>query len=238
MKNKVLIVGSGETSDIDSAKFNKIYSANVAFKRLDSFKKVVYVLSEALLYTEKDLTEARPFEGFSVSESNQMRIDKYQQIDGISAKKIYVVCNDSNRVRSALRRKNIKYEILEIINSAKLWSLFTNCFSIKQIIYFFLKLPSLKLKLSFIFQYTMKQKMSVFFRPSTGITSIMIAINENSDSCIFSNGINVSNQEKNRTAFWGGVSVQYPDECHGMDNLYYEFFKSRGITNLFLTNES
>ena len=27
-------------------------------------------------------------------------------------------------------------------------------------------------------------------------------------------GINVSNQEKNRTAFWGGVSVQYPDECH------------------------
>tara|TARA_E500000081_G_scaffold131527_1_gene141860 strand:- start:606 stop:1322 length:717 start_codon:yes stop_codon:yes gene_type:complete len=238
MAGKVIIVGSGESSYINSSSFDEIYVSNVSFKRLSSTEKARYVFSEALLYTEDDLTDAAPINGLSINESNRIRLEKYNQIDNLKAKIIYVVCNDSAKVKSALKRKNIAYNSLEIVNNKKLWNLYTTTFNLKEIIIIFSKLPSIRLKLEFLIQYVLKRKMSVFYRPSTGITSIMIALKEMPDLNIYSNGINVSNQGV-RTAFWGSDSVQYNTESHGMDNLYYKFFKSKGLSNLKVgSNES
>tara|TARA_B100000927_G_C16473782_1_gene472568 strand:- start:2692 stop:3408 length:717 start_codon:yes stop_codon:yes gene_type:complete len=235
MAAKVIIVGSGDSSQINSDLFNKIYASNISFKRLSCSKKAIYVFSEALLYTEDDLSNAQPFEGLSIEESNRIRLEKYNQINNLKAKKIYVVCNDSAKTLSALKRKNIEFESLEIISNKMLWNLYRNTFNSYELITIFFRLPSVKLKFAFLVQFALKRKMSVFFRPSTGITSIMIALKEAPNFKTYSNGINVSKQGT-RTAFWGGDSVQYNNYSHGMDYLYYKFFELKGLINL--TEES
>ena len=229
MSNKILVLGSGKSEPIETSTFKKIYSANISFKRAITKKDIVYIFSKALLSTRNDLKNAPSINGLTREASNKIRIEKYNKINAIQANKIYVVSNSKKKTTTSLKRKKIGYSALEIINHKKLWKLYYRTYKLEGMFKIFQSLPTYKLKSAFIIQCVFRKRMSTFYKPSTGITSIMLAFLNEPESLIYSSGICVYDQNKNRNADWDGVNVQYDDSSHVMDGLYIELLKSKGL---------
>ena len=76
--------------------------------------------------------------------------------------------------------------------------------------------------MKFLIQYIFKLNMSLIYRPSIGILSIMLALREDTkNNQIFIDGIsNVTNE--NKYSIYGDSIVYFGKYAHYMDTFYYD----------------
>ncbi len=224
MNNKILVVGSGSNHTIENSNFDQIYCANSSFSRLKSISNCHVITSDAFLFNEDILNSLPPIEGLSLKNSNKIRLKKYSKYFQLSAKKIFVFQGPiklDNR-KKLVKQKKISLEDVEFISSKDKWKFFDYSFSSRQKLKIFFRIPGMINKIKFLIQYTLKLKMSLIYRPSMGIFSIMLAIKEAPKFCeIFIDGItNKSPEEK--FSIYGNDKVYFSKHAHYMDSFYYD----------------
>lgn len=227
MPEKILILGSGLNHEIYNNDFEVVYAANASILRSKTSNNVHLILSDAMLFDENHLNQHPKISSFSRKESNEFRLKKYRSINNIKPKKVVVLDSGLTKdldILSRLNEKNINAKSIDIINSRQLWSLYLSSFNLYNLAKIFFTLAN-KLKLRFLGQLVLRRRMSTQFRPSMGIISIMLAIKENPNALIFSDGINVLNKNKDREAHYKGLqTLTYEKRSHIFDELYLNIF--------------
>ena len=220
MQKKILVVGSGDNSEVDTSNFDLVYSANSSFTRLTNYKNISLVLSDAMLFSSDILDKHAPIPNMDKLASNIFRLKKYSTIDDQFFERILVIDNKNVDIESALNRKNVSFRSLRKLSHKDVWELFNFCFNYHELITIFIRVPGIKNKLRFLLQRLLYKKMNVSFRPSTGLNAIMIAYSENPGADIYISGINVYSDTGVRQAKYATGDVTYKDNIHLLDSLY------------------
>lgn len=223
MQKKILVVGSGTNSQLDASEFDLVYAANSSFARLENYSSISLVLSEAMLYTPELLANHDPIPGMSREASDSFRLSKYSLIDNHSFDKIFVIGSSQVNAKLALERKNVIYNRLEEVGYSQLWKLIDSCFNFWQLLAIMLRIPGLSSRLTFLMQRILGRRMSLRFRPSTGLSSIMLAVYENPGAAIFTSGINIRGKMGERVGKYPFGNIEYSQAVHALDHVYYSF---------------
>jgi hypothetical protein len=226
---KILVVGSGKKNALNANKFDKVYAANSAFTRLLGRSNLSLVLSEAMFFSESDLNHHPTVINMDRESSNALRVGKYSVIDGSNFEHVITVNNGGFDIKGALERKRMDVEILTLMNNRNMWDLFFSSFRISEITKIIINITGLSDKFRFILQYLFKKRMSAKFRPSTGVIAIMLAFEENPNSKIYIDGINIYDNEGKRQGFYDSGSITYKDDIHMLDPLYCQLFINKGL---------
>lgn len=230
VRDKILVVGSGDHRSLDAAKFTKVYAANSSFTRLLNEENLSLVLSEAMLFNEDILNKHPPLPNMSREASNAFRLKKYDVINGLDLERMVIIDCSTVNVVEALNQKNISVKSVDILNTKTLWSLFTFVFNLTDRVAILSNISSFKYKIKFIFQYILSKKMHAHFRPSSGVVAIMLAYFENPDAEIYINGINIFDDAGEIPGFYNGVAFKYEHSNHALDSLYCHIFSSKGVS--------
>lgn len=232
MQKKILVVGSGDDSQVDASNFDLVYSANSSYTRLANYKNISLVLSDAMLFSSDILDRHAPILGMDRRASNIFRLKKYSIIDDQFFERILVVDNKYVDIESALKRKKVSFTSLKKLSHKDVWKLVNFCFSHNDLITIFMHVPGVKNKLRFLAQRLLNKKMNVSFRPSTGINAIMIAHSENPGADIYISGINVYSDTGARQAKYSTGDITYKDNIHLLDSLYGRLLLEKNVSVL------
>ena len=133
----------------------KYTQPNTSFLRLDDTSNVNFVLSDALFFEEKDLQHHSTIDGLSRQQSNNRRLEKYKLINNLRSKRLIITDSGMNINFKSRLEKNIKSDVIEILDSKKIWSLYLSIFNCKNFVSIFLHL-NVYLKIKFIIQLVMR----------------------------------------------------------------------------------
>jgi len=228
-KKRILVVGSGDDSELDASSFDLVYSANSSFSRLANIKSIALVLSDAMLFSPKILSKHDPIPGMDKLASYKFRLKKYAIIDNQFFERLFVVDNKYIDIESALKRKNVTYNSLKKLNYEDVWHLVNFCFNYHELITIFNHVPGIKNKLRFLVQRLLNKKMHKSFRPSTGIKAIMLALSENPDADIYISGINIYTDKLVRKATYSSGEIAYQNNTHLLDLLYGKLLAKKNV---------
>mgnify|MGYP006081382965 FL=1 len=232
MQKKILVVGSGDDSELDASNFDLVYSANSSFTRLANYKSISLVLSEAMLFSSEMLATHDPIPGMDRLDSNIFRLKKYSIIDDQFFERILVVDNKNIDIESALKRKNVSFRSLKKLSHKDVWRLVNFCFNYNELMKIFMHVPGVKNKLRFLVQRLLNKKMNVSFRPSTGINAIMIAVSENPGADIYISGINVYSDTGVRQGKYSTGVITYKHDIHLLDSIYARLLLGKNVSVL------
>jgi hypothetical protein len=232
MQKKILVVGSGDGSELDASNFDLVYSANSSFTRLTNHKNISLVLSDAMLFSSEILDTHAPIPGMDKLASNIFRLKKYLIIDDQFFERILVVDNKNVDIESALKRKNISFRSLKKLTHKDVWRLVNFCFNYHELMKIFIRVPGVKNKLRFLVQRLLNRKMDVSFRPSTGINAIMIAYSENPGADIYISGINVYSDMGVRRGKYSIGDITHKNNIHLLDSLYGRLLIEKNVSVL------
>jgi len=230
MQKKVLVVGSGDDSELDASSFDVVYSANSSFTRITNYKNMSLVLSEAMLFSSEILDTHAPIPGMDRLSSNNFRLKKYSIIDDRSFDRVLVVDNKNVDIELALKRKNVSFKSLKKLGHRDVWKLVNFCFNYHELMTIFIHVPGVKNQVRFLAQRLLNKKMNVTFRPSTGINAIMIAHSENPGADIYISGINVYSDTGVRQAKYSTGDITYNDNIHLLDSLYGRLLLEKNVS--------
>ena len=229
MKKKILVIGSGEAEPVDASGFDIVYAANSAFTRVNRARCIHLVLSDAMLFTSDMLEGRSPIAGMDEAASTSFRLKKYSTIDNKFFEHVTVVDNKSVAIESAIARKNVSCNALAELTYLELWRVFFKCFGIRDLILIFINLIGLKNKLRFLAQMTMKKRMNVSFRPSTGIIALMLAYFNYPEAEIYISGMNVYDDTGARPGVYSIGRMISDNKIHLMDSVYGALFHTKGV---------
>ena len=229
MNKKVLVVGSGSNHQIENSNYHKIFCANSSFTRLKSNLNSYVVTSDAFLFNEDILNSLPPIDGLSGKESNKIRLKKYSKYYRLSVEKIFIFEGPIklNNRKELINKQHLLSKDIFYISWKDKWTFFNNSFSLKQRAQILVNIPGIINKLKFVIQHTFKLKMSLIYRPSMGIFSIMVAIKEDPKySELFIDGISNS-PNKEKFSIYGDNKVYFNKYAHHMDQMYYDIITKK-----------
>ena len=232
MKKKILVIGSGEAEPVDASGFDIVYASNSAFSRANRARCIHLVLSDAMLFSSDMLEGRSPIAGMDESASTSFRLKKYSTIDNKFFECVTVVDNKSVAIESAIARKNVSCNALAQLTHSELWRVFYKCFGIRDLMLIFISLIGLKNKLRFLAQMTIKTRMNVSFRPSTGTIALMLAYCNYPEAEIYISGMNVYDDTGVRPGVYSTGRMIHDSKIHLMDNVYGALLHTKGVRAL------
>ncbi len=222
----IALIGSGSEISINSELYDICYFTNSSITRAQNLdrKKTNLIISEAMFFEENDLDKLNPIQGYSKEHSNQLRLRKYSSIDNSNLNKLTVIRgNLKKNVKDRLTKKNIIAKKVNLISIKRKWFLLLKALGFMGTLYFIKKLKGKKNKIFFLFSLIFLRNLPINLRPSTGIMTVIISINEFGVKHNFHmSGINEENKETYYKDFNLGEKQSMN---HHFDSLYLEAIK-------------
>ncbi len=222
----IALIGSGSEISIDSKLYDVCCFTNSSITRAQNLdrKKTYLITSEAMFFEENDLDKLNPIKGYSKKHSNELRLRKYSSIDNSNLNKLTIIRGNLKKdIRERLTKKNINAEKVILISSKKKWFLLLKAMGIRGTLYFIKRIKGKKNKFFFLFSLISLRNLPINLRPSTGIMTVIISINEFGTKHNFHiSGINEGNNETYYKDFGLGEKQSMN---HHFDSLYLNAIK-------------
>lgn len=222
----IALIGSGSEISIDSELYDICYFTNSSITRGQNLdrKKTNLIISEAMFFEENDLVKLNPIKGYSKEHSNKLRLRKYSTIDNSNLNKLSIIRgNLKKNIKDRLIKKNISANKVDLISSKRRWYLLLKAMGIMGTLYFIKRINGKKNKFFFLFSLISLRNLPINMRPSTGIMTVIISINEFGAKHNFHlSGINEGNKETYYKDFSLGEKQSMN---HHFDSLYLEAIK-------------
>ncbi len=222
----IALIGSGSEISIDSELYDICYFTNSSLTRAQNLdrKKTNLIISEAMFFEENDLDKLNPIKGYSKKHSHELRLRKYSSIDNSNLNNLTIIRgNLKKNIKERLTKKNIIAEKVVLVSVKRKWFLLLKAMGFRGTLYFIKKLKGKKNKFFFLFSLIFLRNLPINLRPSTGIMTLIISINEFGAKHNFHmSGIN----EENKETYYKDFSLGEKQSMnHHFDSLYLDAIK-------------